>query len=70
MKEEKKAVSLPAELYSKIEQIIIGTEFNSVDEYVLFVLGEIVREEEPEVAFSEYDEEVVKKRLRALGYLD
>ena len=70
MKEEKKTVSLPTELYSKIVQRIVGTDLNSVDDYVVFVLEEVVKEEEPERAFSEQDEKEVKKRLRALGYMD
>ena len=70
MKEEKKTVSLPAEVYTKIEQRVAGTEFQSVDEYVNFVLEEVLREEEPETTFSKEDEEEVKKRLKALGYLD
>ena len=70
MKEERKTVSLPAELYTKIEQRVAGTEFHSVDEYVNFVLEEVLKEEEPETTFSKEDEEEVKKRLKALGYLD
>jgi len=70
MKEEKKTVSLPAELYGKIEQRITGTEFNSVDEYANFVLAEVLKEEESETSFSKEDEEEVKRRLKGLGYLD
>jgi len=70
MTEEKKTVSLPAELYGKIEQRIAGTEFDSVDEYVNFVLAEVFKEEEAETSFSKEDEEEVKKRLKDLGYLD
>jgi len=70
MKEEKKTVSLPAELYGKIEQRIAGTEFNSVDEYANFVLTEVLKEEESETSFSKEDEEEVKRRLKGLGYLD
>ena len=70
MTEEKKTVSLPAELYGKIEQRIVGTEFDSVDEYVNFVLEEVLKEEESETSFSKDDEEEVKKRLKDLGYLD
>jgi Arc/MetJ-type ribon-helix-helix transcriptional regulator len=72
MKEEKKTVSLPVELYSRIEQRIAATEFHSVDEYVAFVLGEVLKEEggEEDRAFSEEEEEQVKSRLKALGYLE
>jgi len=70
MKEERKTISLPTELYAKIEQRVAGTEFHSVDEYVNFVLEEVLKEEEPETSLSKEDEEEVKKRLKALGYLD
>jgi len=70
-KEEKKAVFLPANLYKKIEERVNATEFNSVEEYVTFVLEEVLKDEgEEEKTFSKEEEEEVKKRLRALGYLD
>ena len=72
MKEEKKAVFLPAELYGRIEERVHATEFNSVGEYVTYVMEEVLKgeEEEKETTFSEEEEEEVKKRLRALGYLE
>lgn len=70
MKEEKKAVLLPAELYKRIEERAKATGFGSVEEYVSFVLEEVLKEDEEEKAFSPEEEEEVKKRLRALGYLD
>lgn len=69
-KGEKKAVFLPAELYSKVEERVKAADFGSVDEYVEFVLEEVVKEEEEEKAFSEEEENEVKKRLKDLGYLD
>ena len=69
---ERKAVSLSAELYGRIEERARDTGFSSADEYVTFVLEEVLREEgeETEIAFSKEEEEEVKKRLRSLGYLD
>ena len=69
-KEEKKSVFLPAELYGKVEERVRATDFGSVDEYVEFVLEEVVKEEEEEKAFSEEEEKEVKRRLKDLGYLD
>ena len=70
MKEgEKKAVFMPAELYSKIEERAKATDFSSVDEYVEFVLEEVIKEKEGESAFTEEEEKEVKKRLKDLGYL-
>ena len=62
-KQEKKSVFVPAELYGKIEERVKAADFGSVDEYVEFVLAEVVKEE------AEAEKEV-KKRLRDLGYLD
>jgi Arc/MetJ-type ribon-helix-helix transcriptional regulator len=71
--EEKKftTVSIPTPLFRKIEERIKGTGFTSVSSYVVYVLREIVAEEEEdeEEPFTEEDEERVKERLRALGYL-
>ncbi len=71
--EEKKytTVSIPTPLFKKIEERIKGTGFTSVSSYVTYVLREIIAEDdESEEAFSKEDEERVKERLRALGYLD
>ena len=70
MREEGKTISLPAALYSRIEERIAATEFRSVNEYVVFVLEELLKEKEKDVAFSKEEEKEVKKRLKALGYLD
>ncbi len=68
-----KKVSIPESLYEKIESRSEGTGFESVSEYVTFVLREVIEdeeEEEEEEDFSEEDEEKVKERLKALGYMD
>ena len=72
MKKKNKTVSLPAELYGKIEERLVSSGFASVDEYVAFVLEEVLREEGEgeDKAFSAEEEEQVKRRLRALGYSD
>jgi len=64
-------VSIPTPLFKKIEERIKGTGFTSVSSYVTYVLREIVaEEEETEEPFTKEDEERVKARLRALGYID
>ena len=73
-KEEKKytTVSIPTQLAEKIKKRIEGTGFHSLSSYVTYVLREVISgiEDESEEAFSKEDEEKVKNRLRALGYLD
>ena len=69
--QENKAVFLPAELYDRVKKRVEATGFASVNEYVLFVLSEVLKEEEDEeIVLSDEQEEEVKKRLRSLGYLD
>lgn len=73
MKKEKddKAVYLPVELYDRVKERAEATDFDSIEEYVTFVLQEVLKEEEPEeMAMDSEQEKEVKKRLRALGYLD
>ena len=66
-------VSIPIQLYEKIKKRIEGTGFTSVSDYVTYVLREVLaslEEEEKEEVFTKEEEEKVKERLRALGYLD
>ena len=72
MSEEYGTVKVPKELIKKIEAQVNGTDFKSVDEYVTFVLEEVVKEDDDETTevYSEEDERKVKERLRALGYID
>lgn len=63
-------ISLPRSLVEKIEGRIKGTAFASPGRYVEFVLGEILKDDaDGELGFSPEDEERIKERLRALGYL-
>jgi len=67
-------ISIPTSLAVKIEGRLKEAGFDSVSAYVAYVLNEVVGEDEPVVdeneAFSEEEEEIVNKRLKALGYLD
>lgn len=73
-KDDKKytTISIPTALADKIKKRIEGTGFTSLSSYVTYVLREVLSglDEETEEAFSKEDEERVKERLRALGYLD
>ncbi len=67
-----KQVNIPDELYERIQKNLGDFGFTTVDEYVVFILEEVLKNDEPneEQAFSEEEEEVIKKRLKDLGYLD
>ncbi len=71
MEKEFENVSIPTILYKKIEEKIKGSETKSVAGYVTKVLKESLSNEElTEEELSKGDEEKVKERLKALGYLD
>ncbi len=71
MEKEFTDVSIPTSLYKKIEQKIKGSGITSVSSYVAKVLREsLLKEEETQEALTKEDEEKVKKRLKALGYID
>lgn len=71
MEKEFTTISIPTSLYKKIEEKIKGTEITSVSSYVTKVLrGSLSKEEETQQALSKNDEEKVKERLKALGYID
>jgi Arc/MetJ-type ribon-helix-helix transcriptional regulator len=64
-------VEVRDEIYEEIKKRVEESEdFSSVEEYVNFVLEEILKDkEEEEVVYSEEEEKQVKERLRGLGYL-
>ena len=74
-KGEKKftTISIPTALAEKIKKRIEGTGFHSLSAYVTYVLRELLasmEEEEASEALTKEEEEKIKERLRALGYLD
>ncbi|MCC7572385.1 MAG: CopG family transcriptional regulator [Candidatus Methanofastidiosum sp.] len=67
--EELGAVKIPKRLIEEIKEYIKDSEFKSVDDYVSFVIEEVLKDDD-EAEFSEEDEKLVKDRLKDLGYLD
>ena len=69
--DETRALHLPAALYSRIQERVAAAGFKTVDEYVAFVLEEVLKDEEEEARtnVSQAEEQEVKRRLKALGYL-
>jgi Arc/MetJ-type ribon-helix-helix transcriptional regulator len=64
------SIELPESLYNRIEARVRGSKFASVSDYVSFVLRErLVMDETSQSHFTREEEEKIKDRLRALGYL-
>lgn len=67
MAEDKVSVMIPRELYEKIEEKIAGTSFTSVEEYVMLKLE---NEFPNETEYTEEEEQIIRERLRRLGYIE
>jgi len=70
--ENKVTIKIPRELYQKLSQMIKGTGFSSVTEFIVFVMrnlasaGEIRGEEK----LTAEEVKAIRERLRRLGYLE
>ncbi len=67
-------VSIPTPLAENIKKRIEGTGFNSLSSYVTYVLRQVISSMDEDdggrEAMTKEDEEEVKRRLKALGYID
>lgn len=67
------AVNIPDRIASRIEDRLPRSEFDSHDEYVTFILEEVLFQVESQTEDGAYDsthEEEVTERLQSLGYLN
>jgi predicted CopG family antitoxin len=60
-------IKIPDDLYKKIEEKIEGTSFTSVEDYVV---RKMENEFPAEPVYSKEEEELIKERLRRLGYIE
>lgn len=66
------SLSLPKPLIKRVERRLELTEFDSAEEYVQYVLEEVLEHAESADSPGELDsadEEHVRERLKTLGYL-
>jgi len=68
---DKVTIKIPRELYHKLGQLIEGTGFSSVTEFIVFVMRSLASSGEIKVNDKLTAEEVrvVRERLKILGYL-
>ena len=68
--EDRKTIEVPESLYDRMEAKIKGSRFESVSEYASYVLREsLATEEGSSSVYSKEEDEKIKARLKALGYL-
>ena len=69
MTEDRSSVTIPIWLMKKIEERLPRTEFKSPSEYITYVLTKVVSDQDTQNPLTEQEEEKIKDRLKALGYL-
>jgi len=61
-------INIPRGLSEKVNERMKKMGFTSIQHYIAHVLQQVVAEEEQEV-YTKEEEEKIKERLRAMGYL-
>lgn len=71
--EEDFTVTIPKSLVKKLRATMKNTNFTSLTQYVISLIRKAIAESEVtgvEEAYTEKEEEIIKKRLKDLGYID
>lgn len=69
-------LKIPSELFGNLSKLIEGTGFRSVTEFAIHVLrdvaagGKLQHEDKGEGGLTAREVEMVRERLKALGYLE
>ena len=72
---DKVTIKIPRALYERLGKIVQGSGFNSVTDFVVYVLRDLVASRSQNQPANDQDSlskdeiEVIRKRLRSLGYL-
>ena len=64
-------IYIPTEIYQEIKNKVLRNqeEFKSIEEFVEFVLREVLKDEGSEQVYTPEEEKEIKKRLKSLGYM-
>ena len=70
MEKDRVALKIPRQLYEKLKIVIEGSGFRSVNEFVVYVLRDLIslQKDETEKDLSKGEIEAIKQRLKNLGY--
>lgn len=75
--DSKVTIKIPGILYNRLSEIVAGSGFNSVTDFIVYVLRDLVstRKERgnsnniDEIKLSKEEINAIRKRLKSLGYL-
>lgn len=65
-------ISIPSSVVDRVDRRLQRSEFDTVDEYVTYVLQEVLGriEDATDESVDTVDESEIETRLKSLGYLD
>ncbi len=68
---DKVTIKIPRPLYENLGKIIEGGGFNSVTDFIVYVLRDLISSKsvKKEPSLTKEEIEMIKKRLKSLGYL-
>lgn len=68
---DKVTIKIPRRLYDEVKAMIVDTGFSSATEFIVYVLRDIVAggKLQKEESVNSEEMEIIRKRLRALGYI-
>jgi hypothetical protein len=75
--DSKVTIKIPGPLYNRIAKIVAGSGFNSVTDFIVYVLRDLVSTKSEaeflkkieDASLSKEEIEAIRKRLKSLGYL-
>jgi hypothetical protein len=75
--DSKVTIKIPGLLYNRIAKIVAGSGFNSVTDFIVYVLRDLVSTKSEaeflkkieDASLSKEEIEAIRKRLKSLGYL-
>ena len=68
--DSKVTIKIPRPLYNRIKKIVEGSGFNSVTDFIVYVLRDIVSSKDmDDEQLTKEELLAIRKRLKSLGYL-
>ena len=68
MGSDRVTLKIPRPLYDKIKSVIEGSGFGSVNEFVVYILRDLVSQNKERRDLSAEEIEAIRQRLKNLGY--
>lgn len=70
MKKKKVSLELPENFLEEVKEKIKDSEFGSIEEYLSYIIEEVVHGEMKESTLTSEEDKKIKKKLKNLGYMD